>query len=242
MKLAVVSDVHANLEAFRAILDLVRAEGADRVVCLGDLVGYGPEPNECVELASRSVDWCLLGNHDAMAVGQSMPLYINSHARSAMEWTRSVLSDESRAYLRAMPFYRREEGCFFVHSSPRAPADWSYVTSLEEAMEAFDYFSERVCFLAHTHRPMFALREPAGVFRRAEGDSLVLAEGQRLIVNAGSVGQPRDNDPRAAAVLFDAEKPSFRVVRAEYDVAAVQEKMRRHGLSDFLAARLSRGV
>ena len=141
MKLGLVSDVHSNQEALRAVLDELDRRGAEKIVCLGDIVGYGPEPDECVALVRERVAWSLLGNHDAMAVGQAMPEYINLHARRAMEWTRRHLSPESAEYLRGLPFVKRGDGAVFVHSSPRSPADWSYVATLEDVVEISEFFS-----------------------------------------------------------------------------------------------------
>ena len=241
MKLGLVSDVHSNQEALRAVLDELDRLGAEKIVCLGDIVGYGPEPDECVALVRERAAWSLLGNHDAMAVGQAMPEYINLHARRAMEWTRRNLSPESADYLRGLPFVKREEGAVFVHSSPRSPADWSYVATLEDVVEISEFFSEPVCFLAHTHRPMLALREEDGRFRILDADRLAMKKGERLVVNVGSVGQPRDNDPRATAALFDTESRQISFVRVPYDVGAVQKKMLERGLPEFLAMRLARG-
>ncbi|MBO7130947.1 MAG: metallophosphoesterase family protein [Fibrobacterales bacterium] len=241
MKLGLISDVHSNLEALQAVLDELERLGAEKIVCLGDVVGYGPDPDECVALVRDRAAWSLLGNHDAMAVGQAMPDYINLHARRAMEWTKRHLSPESADYLRKLPFLKREEGAVFVHSSPRSPADWSYVTTLEDVVEISEFFSEPLCFLAHTHRPMLALRDAAGRFGIVDADRFELGEGERLVVNVGSVGQPRDNDPRATAVLADTGTRRISFVRVPYDVQAVQKKMLERGLPEFLAMRLARG-
>lgn len=246
MKTALVSDVHANLDALETVLRDIEQAGADRVFCLGDLVGYGPEPNECVARLREVCAEAVIGNHDWAALGRMDTLAFNAYARAASDWTSRTLNEDARAYLAALPLFRSMDEVRLVHASPLEPERWTYVLSFLEAMRQFEAFPERVCFLGHSHLPT-VIEKPdesgeVDTLPFPENEPVVLKPDARYIVNVGSVGQPRDRDPRAAYVLYDDVEHTVMLRRVEYPVERVQEKIRAAGLPVFLAQRLGEGV
>jgi len=241
MRVLVLSDIHANLEALRAVL--AAAGDVDALWCLGDLVGYGPEPNECISLVFEQEDMlCLRGNHDAAAVGD-LPLdSFNPEARSSMEWQRSVLDAASIEKLKTQDMRLEIGEVTLVHASPRQPV-LEYLLDTQTASENFDYFESPFCFVGHTHIPVhFALsdgrRQPS--MRIPKPNHQITLEA-RCIINPGSVGQPRDRDPRAAFAIFDTEAHTWDYRRVNYDVEAVQKKMRAHNLPKRHIERIASG-
>jgi len=242
MRVAVVADIHANLTAFRT----VRAAWGevDQVWCLGDVVGYGPDPNECVEELKQLDHLCVPGNHDWAALGRIDTSDFNPAARAAAEWTTSQLTPESRAFLEAL-HQPLERGAFtIVHGSPRQPI-WEYLLDTGAARENFEDFTTSYCLIGHSHVPLMFAMGPDG---RVGGQQLspegaFPLRGARRILNPGSVGQPRDGDPRASFAILeiDGEDVSFELHRIDYDIADVQARMRKAGLPEPLAARLSFG-
>lgn len=237
----IFSDIHSNLAALEAVFASMRAHGAQRLVCLGDLVGYCAHPDECVQLVQANADICLLGNHDSVAVRREPTLHFNQYARVAIEWTQLHLSRESVDYLKKRPYIVEEENICFVHASPKSPADWHYIASLDEAVEAFEFFSEKFCFVGHTHSPVIVSMAPDSSLQVIEEDSYTAHEGERLLVNVGSVGQPRDRDPKACWCAFNSETQQVSFHRVSYDIHQTQEAMRREGFPTFLIQRLADG-
>ena len=241
MRALIVSDVHANLAAFEAVLNASRTE-RDRVLCLGDLVGYGPDPDECVRLALDTCDLILAGNHDLAASGRMDASAFSSHARKAMDWTRSRLSAATIAAIETFPTTAEAYGLFLSHGSPAAPV-WGYILSAEDAAEAFDARSFGVCLFGHTHVPSAFILEAPGSVDIAYGapDAQIrTGAGRRFLLNPGSVGFPRDaadahsseDERRAAAryALYDDETGTWTFRRAEYDMRATAKRMRKAGL------------
>lgn len=241
MLYGICSDIHSNSVAFEAVLESMKSFPLDKRVCLGDLVGYGPNVNESVELAQKNMDVCLIGNHDSVALGWESCEGFNPFARQAIEWTRSKLSAESRAVLEKLPYLHEENEICFVHASPMSPADWIYITNLEDALDAFDHFSGKYCFVGHTHSPVIVAMREMTIPKVIEEDVYQLEAGERLLVNVGSVGQPRDRDPRACWCLFDTETELVRLIRVDYDIAETQRRMRAEGIAEFLVERLEVG-
>ncbi len=241
MLVAVISDIHANLEALEAVLEDIDRVGADTVICLGDVVGYGPDPNPCTEVVSKIALACVAGNHDHAALGLTDITYFNVYAREAVLWTRSVLTETARTYLRACPLQDVFKGALLVHGSPVEPEDWNYILSVGDARRAFDRFDESLCFVGHSHVPGVFDLDSRGFVDVLEATELRFEEGHRYIVNVGSVGQPRDWDPRAAYGLWDTEENTFKLRRLAYDVQATQRKILAAGLPEFLATRLAIG-
>src|ERR1019366_2865042 len=228
MRIAIVSDIHGNRQAFEAVLDAVAGSDSEELWCLGDLVGYGAEPDAWVELARRHAAICLAGNHDLGVCG-SLPLEEFSRgANLAAKWTQSVITPETLAFLQQLEPLNTDEPVGLYHASPRDPI-WEYVLSPLQAELCLDVQSHRVCLIGHSHVALY--------FCRAVGSS---ATGESLI-NPGSVGQPRDGDPRAAWLELDTDRWTAVYRRTEYDIAAAAAAIRAARLPDSLAERLAFG-
>ncbi len=238
MKIAVISDIHSNLVALRTALSHIKLQQVDRIICLGDAVGYGPRPNECVELLRRNSYICLMGNHDHAVLGLTDTRYFNSYAREAVEWTRSVLTPENLDYLRNLPFFFSENDFLFVHSTPLHPEDWEYIFSENQARDYIKQMKQRICFVGHSHVPMVFPEHERSYYRE---ESILEFREQKYIVNVGSVGQPRDHDPRLCYVLFDTESGWLKFVRLKYDYEETAREILEKGLPPFLAMRLAEG-
>jgi len=242
MKWAILSDVHGNLEALRAVLRDLQAENPQRIAFLGDAVGYGADPNECLAILRDLTDWCVAGNHDYGAVGLTDIEAFNPAARSAILWTRQRLSAEHQAYLRRQVLLRRDGDLAFAHATPNQPEEWYYLLTFPEAEEAFQSFNEGLAFVGHSHRPMVLAKEGTREVEACPPEEVVLKPGARYIINVGSVGQPRDGHAEAAYGIYDDARRRYVLKRVPYDVQAAREKILRAGLPAFLAHRLSRGI
>ena len=246
MRVLVFSDIHGNLTALEAVLGA--AGPVDAYWCLGDIVGYGPDPGACVqkmmELSQVGKDRfiCLQGNHDAAAVGQLDMGFFNSEARRSLEWTRRQLSPEAFRFLAELPRRREEGHVTLVHGSPREPLE-EYLLTAHVARAAFQALKTPWAFVGHTHQPVVFFNRDGWVQARVprEGETIQLNETQRVILNPGSVGQPRDGDPRAAYAIWDTEKRTWTWRRVAYNVRAVQERMAAAGLPAFHIYRLELG-
>lgn len=239
MKIGVISDVHSNLAALEAVLRELDRRSIERIICLGDVIGYGPQPNECIQLIRSAAEVVLLGNHDAMALTKLKASQVNPYALEAMRWTKNEISKEHLEWLRTLPYLYSEDQFLFVHASPKSPSDWKYIGRLNEVAEAIEYFSEKVCMIGHTHRPFFAGIDRQGALFFDSRTKIRLDDFPKLLINAGSVGQPRDHDPRAAALVIDDN--SIELLRVEYDVQKTQKLMKMNGLPDYLSRRLGEG-
>ena len=242
MRIAVVSDIHGNRHAFEAVLDAIEATDCGEMWCLGDLVGYGAEPDACVALARRHAAVCLAGNHD-LGVRGDLPLEEFSRgAALAAQWTRATITPETLEYLMGLEPADLDEEVGRFHASPRDPV-WEYVLSPLQAELCLDAQQHRVCLIGHSHIALsFSRFEGAAASgeTHAADDELEITEGEWLI-NPGSVGQPRDGDPRAAWLELDTENWSVVYRRTEYDVAGAASAIRAARLPDSLAERLSFG-
>jgi predicted phosphodiesterase len=242
VRVAIVADVHGNRHAFEAVLDAVEASGAEELWCLGDLVGYGAEPAACVELARRHAAVCLAGNHDLAVRGEIPPEQFSPGAEIALRWTREVIDQASLDYLATLEPVKLDETVGLYHASPRDPV-WEYVMSPLQAELCLDRTQHRISCIGHSHVALSFCRTegtPATGETRTDGDELDLADGEWLL-NPGSVGQPRDGDPRAAWLLLDTGAWTAGYRRIEYDVAGAAAAIRAARLPDSLAERLSRG-
>lgn len=245
MRIGVLSDVHGNLEALEAVLAHAESQSPDLLLCLGDFVGYGPDPNRCVEILEPRLRSAVVGNHDQAAVGAREIGSFNLYAQEAMVWTRGVLSEGVRNYLGALPEYAElpeVEGLLLAHGSPRWAAA-EYVVDSKIAKASFLARKFRVAFVGHTHQPAVFVeaKRRVGAHGLLPEVPLSLVPRHRYIVNVGSVGQPRDGDPRAAYLLFDTDGPSATLYRVSYDLEATQRKMEEAGLPIMLIERLSYG-
>jgi diadenosine tetraphosphatase ApaH/serine/threonine PP2A family protein phosphatase len=240
MTTVLLSDIHANLEALQAVLAAVDARKPGRILCLGDVVGYGASPNECLDLVRSRCEVVLLGNHDAASSGGPEAARFNVYARTAAEWTARTLTRDNREYLQKLPLTAPCESFFCVHASPATPRDWEYLLDRFDAEPQFAYFTEPVCFIGHTHQPAVFQADPDGT-RSLPVGTLRLDPARRYIVNVGSVGQPRDRDPRACFVVLHEGSGELEYVRVPYDIEGAQAKIRAAHLPEVLAARLATG-
>jgi predicted phosphodiesterase len=241
MHVLVISDIHANLAAFETVLEDARDQW-EQIWCLGDSVGYGPEPDACVALLREHEHLSLSGNHDWAVLGRLDINAFNRDARAAIEWTRTAISEEARAYLEALPAREVQAPFALAHGSPRQPV-WEYILDESTAAVNFAHFDTRFCLVGHTHMPVIFEEGQDGsarAVRPAYCETLPLEE-TRLIINPGSVGQPRDADPRAAYALLDTEAMTWEHRRVSYPVSVTQERMRDLGLPQRLIARLEMG-
>jgi predicted phosphodiesterase len=240
MRVAVISDVHANYHALEAVLEQIDAESVDAVWCLGDVVGYGPLPNECCDVVRRRADVCLVGNHDLVALGRLSVNEFNDEAAAAAVWTAEVLTEESRAFLDGLQPLGTAEGVDLFHASARDPV-WEYVLTEEAAQATLDLSRSALVLVGHSHVAL-SIRTTEGRIGGglAPGGTRVELEG-RWLLNPGSVGQPRDGDPRAAWLLLDLERMFAVFHRVPYSIEQTQSEMRERGLPGILAARLARG-
>lgn len=241
MRYAVLSDIHGNLEALRAVL-ADAAQHADDILCLGDVVGYGADPGPCVDLVGARARAVVAGNHERAVTGRLDLTWFNRYARAAAEWTREQVDSDCAAYLDALPLAAEVEDATLVHASPHHPEEWEYLLTSEDGLAAFEAFATRLCFVGHSHVPaMWSLGSSGPDYERGDVD-VTLDAGRRYIVNVGSVGQPRDRDPRAAYALWDVEARHVHVRRVAYDVTAARAKIEAAGLPRFLADRLAAGA
>ncbi len=239
MRILVISDIHANANALVSVLK--RAGTVDGVWCLGDIVGYGPDPNECVaRLKDLSHLTCLQGNHDAAAVGELALDGFNADARSSIEWLRQQLSAESLAFLKGLSSRTEVNGVTLAHASPRQPV-LEYLLDTYSAAENFAYFNTDVCLVGHTHVPVLFFLNGEDVRLQIPEPNHNFTLERRCIANPGSVGQPRDRDARAAFAIFDDQTSDWDYHRVEYDIAGVQQRMRAANLPERHIARLGSG-
>lgn len=241
MRILVLSDVHANRNALEAVLSA--AGTVEAVWCLGDLVGYGPDPNECIEIL-RSLPnlTCLLGNHDAAAIDQIALEAFNRDARLNIQWLQSTLKPENKDFLMSLPERQVVREVTLTHGSPRNPV-WEYLLDSGSAAENFFFFDTQLCLVGHTHIPLIYTAHPES--DRIERQILRPGDPVRLngraILNPGSAGQPRDHDPRAAYAIFDPEAYTWESLRVDYDISSVHDRIIRAGLPVRHALRLLEG-
>jgi diadenosine tetraphosphatase ApaH/serine/threonine PP2A family protein phosphatase len=229
MRIAVISDIHSNLEALQKALEVISGKNIDEVVCLGDTVGYGANPNECLDLVRSVTPHILLGNHDEAAVDPSIAHSFNSHARTAVAWTAKALTDANKEFIKSLPRKFERHEVLFVHASPFEPDEWHYVLTEDDAENNFSRFSNHICFIGHSHEPLVYCDD---------GWTEEVVPGKRYIINVGSVGQPRDHDPRLSFGIYDTGTGLYENVRAEYDVKTASDKIRSAGLPAVLAERI----
>ena len=244
MRYGVLGDIHSNLSALEAVLECFRAEGVERVLSVGDVVGYGAAPRECIELVRSADTRVVKGNHDAACVGELDLLTFNSYAREAVLWTRAKLSAEDKAWLAALPLVAHEDHCTVAHGTLAHPERFGYIQTTTDADPSLDAMELPVCFVGHSHVPVTLLRMGDDPLRTAYtlDVEVDLSETVRALVNVGSVGQPRDEDPRAAYAIYDSQRASVCIRRVEYDIEREARRIREAGLPGVLADRLFLGV
>lgn len=244
MRYLVLADIHGNLEAFEAVLEHAQQQDSfDEVWCLGDIVGYGPDPGECVRRLQALPHKAVAGNHDLAAIGKLDVDEFNPGAAAAALWTARQLSKQEADYLASLPERREVDGVTLAHGSPREPV-WEYLLSMGAAEASFAAFPGRLCFVGHSHVPLvFRCSVATGACDGGlmPSDLRLESHGVRYIANPGGVGQPRDGDPRASYLVYDAQSDVIRHFRVPYPIASTQAKMLQAGLPHNLIARLSYG-
>jgi predicted phosphodiesterase len=239
MKYAILADIHANLEALETVLEDTEQQQCTHFACLGDVVGYNANPLECLNIIRKLGMPCVKGNHDEYCSVETDLEGFNPHAAEAIDWTREQLSAEDRKWLRDLKYLRLVASFSIVHATLDGPQRWGYVFDKLAAAASFTYQNTSVCFFGHTHVPIAFIRD--SVVRGGTYSKFRVEPGRKYFVNVGSVGQPRDNNPKAAYVVYDLEEGSIELRRLDYDIPKAQAKIRAAGLPDRLADRLSVG-
>jgi len=244
MRYAIIADIHANLAAFTAVLDDIEHRGGvEELWCLGDVVGYGPDPHQCIELLRQQKHICVAGNHDLAAIGKVDLDNFNPDASAACRWTAKQLTAKDTVYLHGLPWVIEKEDFTLVHGSPKEPI-WEYLLSISNVKENFTRFHSPFCLVGHSHVPIVFKCDEEGEcsYSPFSPDIALVLGKQRLIINPGGVGQPRDGDPRASYAICDTETKMARLYRVPYDIGATQNRMARQNLPVRLVARLSHGL
>ena len=242
MRIAIISDIHGNWHALDAVLADIDKEPPDEIWCLGDLVGYGPQPNRCTTETRARVQLCLVGNHDLGVLGRLDLADFSNDAAKVVRWTANELTDDARGYLEPLEPKGTRNGVEVFHASPRDPV-WEYILSEPAARAALDATHATMILVGHSHIPIALLLSNGGTLAGGlakGGSDLELTEG-RWLLNPGSVGQPRDGDPRAAYLLLDFDRKHAHFRRVPYDIEATQAEIREAGLPESLATRLAAG-
>jgi predicted phosphodiesterase len=239
MKIAVISDIHANLEALEVCLAKIDELKADKIICLGDLVDYCAQPNECIELVKKNADVVLLGNHDEAQFNFDEAEGFNDYAYISSVHTRSVIKPEYVEYFKTLPYTYSLESLLFVHASPRYPELYRYVLSTASAESEFSAFSEKICFIGHSHRPVIFAESSSNVY---EAESVSDNGNTRYIINVGSTGQPRDGNPKLSFGFIDTGNFKYCNYRLEYPVKTAYKKIIDENLPVFLADRILKGI
>ncbi|PSQ97786.1 MAG: metallophosphoesterase [Bacteroidetes bacterium SW_9_63_38] len=234
MRIAVLSDIHSNLEALTCALNSIESAGVDAIYCLGDIVGYNADPAACVDLVREHCAGTVRGNHDAAVAADITLDALPPDGQAAARHNRTHLSDDQRAYLADLPLTLTVDNCTFVHATPDTPTAWRRLTTYPAAQDQFAHFDTDICFVGHTHMPA-VMADTMGVFQ--------VRPGHRFLINVGSVGQPRDQNPRLSFGLFDTDTFQYRNPRLDYDIDCTAQKIRdAEDLPNRLASRLYEGT
>ena len=239
MKYAVIADIHANWEAFQVVLEDIKDQKCTHYCCVGDVVGYGANPQECLQIVRSMNMPCVKGNHDEYCSSEEDLDGFNPHAAEAVTWTRKQLSTENRQWLRDLKYVRMVASFSMVHATLDGPQRWGYVFDKLMAAASFTYQNTSVCFFGHTHVPVAFVRD--SVVRGGSYSKFKVEPGRKYFVNVGSVGQPRDGNPKCGYVIYDLDEGSIELRRLPYDIATAQKKILAAGLPSRLADRLSFG-
>lgn len=239
MRYGIFGDIHGNYDALSAVLDVLDKEGADVLLCTGDVVGYGAEPSRCLQTVKERCLICLAGNHDHAACGKLDTEFFNIFAKQVAHWTSEHLLEDERKYLADLPFVAHFEDFTLAHASAHSPEVFNYITTIFDAELSFECLDKPLLFYGHTHIPL-AFFDTVPMTYTMDHDVCINLEGKTL-VNIGSVGQPRDEDPRACCALYDDAKQTVKLLRTEYDTKTAGEKIIAAGLPEALAMRLELG-
>lgn len=241
MRLAIISDIHANLEALTAILRDLEHQNVDQILCLGDVVGYGADPVACLKLVREHCTEVLMGNHEHAVLGLLSPANLNDIARSSLSWTADQLSDDDKSFISSMKTDLIIDQLHLVHASPYEPMKWHYVLSDKAVVKAIKHARTNLCLIGHTHLPVIYSLAEDGSVRKRIGHDFLPDPDHKYVVNTGSVGQPRDNDPRACYLVFDGEAYEINYRRVDYDITLAQSKMTKVEAPKLLIERIALG-
>ncbi len=241
MRYAVLSDIHGNLEAFRAVLDSISKEKIDAYLSIGDVIGYGADPIVCMRLLRSVAPQVLIaGNHEWAVLGLADIEYFNEAAKAAVLWTKEALRGEGLDYIKSFTLVHEDKGFSLVHGSLDHPEKFYYILDYDDACDTMRLMKTKICFVGHSHAAgIFYSKAEEAVFTK--GPRIRIDRARKYIINAGSIGQPRDLDPRAAYVIYDEEEGTVEIKRVEYDVKSAQDKILKAGLPEILAWRLAEG-
>ena len=239
MKFAIIADIHANLDAFQVVLEDCKKQQVTHYACLGDVVGYNANPKECLDIVRAMNMPCVKGNHDEYCSTEEHLEGFNPAAAEAVNWTRKQLTEEDRQWLRDLKYTRMVTNFTIVHATLDGPQRWGYVFDKLAAAASFTYQNTSVCFFGHTHVPVAFMKD--SMVRGGTYSKFKLEPGKKYFVNVGAVGQPRDNNPKAAYVVYDTNEATIELRRLDYDIAAAQKKILAAGLPERLAERLAYG-
>ena len=238
MRYGILSDIHANLEALTSVVDDAESRGVDRYLCLGDVVGYNANPDECIGVIRDLGCQVVMGNHDFYTISEKMPEVVNDRAKKSIEWTKANITKQSLDWLKQLPMERRVGGFELVHASMNDSSEWNYVVNSIDAILHFHFQKTPLCFYGHTHSPMFFSTNERKTFKPV--DLYELKDDAQYMVNVGSVGQPRGDDKRAQYVIYDTRKKTIEYHKVDYDVESACNKIREAGLPEHNALRLEK--
>lgn len=240
MRYAIFADVHSNLEALRVVVEHYYIQSIDRYIFLGDIVGYGGDPKDCIDILRDLKPLAVAGNHDWGVSGKLSTNYFNLHAKESIIWTKKQIKKDDLSYLEKFHLEIEDGNFICVHGSLKSPHEFNYVFDIDDAVVNFQLFKKKLCFVGHTHRPgIYCLNNDNVSY--SEDAEVSLEEDKRYIVNVGSVGQPRDGDPRACCCVYDDQNQTVEIIRLNYDVAQAASSIVNQGLPTSLANRLYDG-
>lgn len=239
MKFAIIADIHGNLDAFQVVLEDAKKQQVTHFACLGDVVGYNANPKECLDIVRTMNMPCVKGNHDEYCSSDEHLEGFNPAAAEAVNWTRTQLTEDDRQWLRDLKYSRMVTNFTIVHATLDGPQRWGYVFDKLAAAASFTYQNTSVCFFGHTHVPVAFVKD--SVVRGGTYSKFKTEPGKKYFVNVGAVGQPRDNNPKCAYVIYDTLDGTIEIRRLDYDIAAAQKKILAAGLPERLAERLAYG-
>jgi len=245
MKYAVISDIHSNYEALFSVFEDIKIEKVDKIYCCGDIVGYGPQPNECIELIKSFNVVSIIGNHDVAVLGKADLSWFNENARNAVIINQQISTQQNLLFLEKLPQKIEETNLLFVHGSPRDYI-YEYLFTIQLLRINIKLFKQQICFCGHTHVPVvysynFSTGEEDIIIPTEDNSVVRIKDETKYIINVGSVGQPRDGNPKACYVIFDTDKKTIEYKRIEYNISSVQKKMRILNIPEFLITRLEFG-
>ncbi len=238
MKAAIISDIHSNLEALLAVIKDIKKRRIKSTFCLGDLVGYGANPNECIELCLNETKLIVAGNHDWATINKTDISTFNPVAAEAIRWTQKNITKNNLNKLKDLDLIKKIGNIVLVHATPSKAAQWDYLFTLEEFKNEFSHFDNQVCFIGHSHIPCAVYQDANGYTDFLRENPFPIIKNRRYIVNVGSIGQPRDLDPRLSYAIYDGNNNTIDIVRLDYNIPLAQQKIIDNGLPDILAERL----